>query len=291
MPDTGFATDYGNFLKTFGPTAQAQGNENLGLRLIQGGMGIASGSSPFANVNLAGAAPAIAGYAQDIQNQRAQQMDLAKQQFELGKFGYSTAADIVKAAQKDEQGTIDNLTKVYGSESAAKSAIESAKIHAGATIQAATIGLDKANAKEKAGITTEFNALVAQGYDPNSPITKQVAQQNYFAATRPYGASSMVSALGNEIAKDGTIKALNFELTTASISGDKEKVAEIQDKIAARTKELQAAVQQQMAGFKPGTPAVTPPVAPASTTTKAAGDVGAQYTWDPKQNKLVPVSQ
>ena len=263
LPSDTFSTDYANMLKTFGPDLKTQQDQALGLRLLQGGVGLMGNQSPFFDPSKA--MPAIEGYGQDIKNIQAQKMDLAKQQFELGKFGYNTAADIVKSAQADEKATIANLTKIYGDETTAKRMLESARISAGATITAAGISAEKAGAKERQGIKTEFDALVAQGYDPNSPITKQVAQQNYFAATRPYGASSMVSAIGQRIAQDGQLKSLNTQLQIAQMGNDTNKVKEIEAQITARTQAIQQEVQQNAKAVTPGagSPVVTPtPIPP-----------------------------
>ena len=73
------------------------------------------------------------------------------------------------------------------------------------------------------------------------------------------------------------------------MGGDKAKVEEIQNQIAARTKEIQTQFQQTAASMKPG--GANPVPQPNPVTAGAAGNAGAQYTWDPKQNKLVPISQ
>jgi hypothetical protein len=269
MPNTDFAKKYSGVLEQAGYDMEGDKKQAQGLRLLQAGLGIMGGTSPFAGANIGqGSQAALAGYSEDVKDMKRQQMDLAKQQFELAKFGYNSEADIIKAVREDRKGTRDDLVKILGSETAADAAIKSAQIHANATVSAAGISAEKAGAKEREGIKTEFEALVAQGYDKNSPITKQLAQQNYLAATRPYGASSMMSAFGQQLAKDGEIKALNLQLTMAQAGGDKKTADEIQQKIAARTQELQVQFQQQAASMKPGTPApviptpVPQPVAP-----------------------------
>ena len=287
MPSQDFITDYKNKLSSLAPTPEDTSSMQ-GLRLIQGGMGLLSNQGPFFSAEKA--MPAMEGYIADVQRQKQQQIELAKQQFDLAKFGYSTEADIVKAVQADRKGTRDDLIKILGSETAADATIKSAQIHAGATQYAADAAGARAGAKEAAGIKTEFDALVAQGYDPNSAITKQMAQQQYFAATRPYGASAMMSALSGEIAKDGQIKALNLKLTMAQAGGDQKAAEDIQAQIAARTKEIQSNFKDTAASMRPGAPNPAIPQ-PNPVTTGAASNAGAQFTWDPKQNKLVPVGQ
>ena len=143
LPSDAFATDYANKLKSLA-LSEADTKSSQGLRLLQAGLGIMGGTSPFAAANIGqGSQAALAGYAQDVKEQKQAQMDLAKQQFELGKFGYSTAADIVKSAQADEKATIANLTKIYGDETTAKRMLESARISADATISAAKISEGK----------------------------------------------------------------------------------------------------------------------------------------------------
>jgi hypothetical protein len=271
--NTAFADKYANQLSQVGFDFDADKKSAQGLRLLQAGLGIMGGTSPFAAANIGqGSQQALAGYGEDIKDLKRQQMDLAKQQFELGKFGYSTNADIVKAAQADRKSTLADLTKIYGSEKEAEARLKAAEISAGATVTAAGISAEKAGAKERQGIQTEFDALVAQGYDPNSPITKQIAQQQYFAATRPYGASAMVSAIGQRIAQDGEIKAANTQLQIATMAKDQKAIDEANARIAARTKAIQAEVQQNASSAKPGapTPVVTPTPVPPSAPAKPA---------------------
>ena len=253
QPKTDFATKYGDMLSQVGLTTEADAKSSQGLRLLQAGMGMMGGASPFAGVNIGqGAQPAIAGYAQDIKEQKAAKMDLAKQQFELGKFGYNSEADILKAYREDKKSTRDDLVKILGSETAADAAIKAAQIHAGATVQAAGIAAEKAGAKDKAGIKIEYDALVAQGFDPNSPITMQKAQQQYFAATRPYGASAMVSALGDRLAKDAELTNLFKQQRMLEFTGtDAEKQA-LTNKIEARRKTVEAEFNTQLGNAKGG---------------------------------------
>jgi hypothetical protein len=262
MPSTSFVSDYANQLKSLAPSA-SDTQSSTGLRLLQAGLGIMGGTSPYAAANIGqGSQAALQGYAEDIKARKQQQLDMAKQQFDLSKFGYNTEADIAKAVQADHKGTRDDLIKILGSEQQADATIKSAQIHAGATVEAAKYGVEKAGAKEKQGIQTEFDALVAQGYDKDSPITKQIAQQNYFAATRPYGASVMVGELSKAIAQDGAIKAANTQLQIATMGKDQKGIDEANAKIAARTKEIQAQLQSQISAVKPGSPAPAAPVAP-----------------------------
>jgi hypothetical protein len=259
MPSTSFVSDYADQLKSLAPSA-SDTQSSIGTRLLQAGLGIMGGTSPYAAANIGqGSQAALQGYAQDVKEQKQQQMDLAKQKFELSKFGYNTEADIAKAVQADHKGTRDDLIKILGSEQQADATIKSAQIHAGATMEAAKYGVEKAGAKERQGIQTEFDALVAQGYDKDSPITKQIAQQNYFAATRPYGASVMVGEVSKALAQDGQIKAANTELQMATMAKDQAGIDAANAKIAARTKEIQAQVQNQMNSMKPGSPATQVP--------------------------------
>lgn len=268
MPSTDFATKYGDMLSKAGLTTEADTKASTGLRLLQAGMGMMGGTSPFAGVNIGqGVQPAIAGFAEDVKERKRAQMDLAKQQFELGKFGYNTEADIVKAYREDKKSTRDDLVKILGSETAADAAIKSAQIHAGATVQAAGIAAEKAGAKDKAGIKIEYDALVAQGYDPNSPITMQKAQQQYFAATRPYGATQVASALGDRLAKDGELTNLFKQQRTIEFTGtDAEKKA-IADKIEARRKQVESEFSAQLGSARGGgatPPGVTPTPVPGA---------------------------
>jgi hypothetical protein len=253
QPKTDFATKYGDMLAQAGLTTESDAAASQGLRLLQAGAGMMGGASPFAGVNIGqGVQPAIAGYAQDVKEQKAAKMDLAKQQFELGKFGYNTEADIVKAYREDKKATRDDLVKILGSETAADAAIKSAQIHAGATVQAAGIAAEKAGAKDKAGIKIEYDALVAQGYDPNSPITMQKAQQQYFAATRPYGATQVASAIGDRLAKDQELTNLFKQQRLLEFTGtDAEKQA-LAAKIETRRRQVESEFNAQLGNARGG---------------------------------------
>jgi hypothetical protein len=253
QPKTDFATKYGDMLAQAGLTTEADTKSSQGLRLLQAGMGALGGASPFAGVNIGqGVQPAIAGYAQDVKEQKAAKMDLAKQQFDLGKFGYSNEADLLKAYREDRKGTRDNLVKMGLSDDEIKARIKAAEIGASASKYAADAASTRAGIEKREGIQTVFESLVAQGYDPKSPITKDMAQQQYNAQTRPYGASSMMSAFAGILAKDGQIKTLNQELSIANLSGDSKKVEDVKAKIATRTTELQTEFQNQVSTMKPG---------------------------------------
>ncbi|MFZ4654138.1 MAG: hypothetical protein ACOYLM_07155, partial [Methylococcaceae bacterium] len=253
QPKTDFATKYGDMLAQAGLTTEADAKSSSGLRLLQAGMGMMGGASPFAGVNIGqGAQPAIAGYAQDVKEQKAAKMDLAKQQFDLGKFGYNNEADLLKQYNENKKGVRDDLVKILGSETSADAAIKSAQIHAGATITAAGISADKASAKEKSGIKIEYDALVAQGYDPNSPITMQKAQQQYFAATRPYGATQVASALGDRIAKDQELINLFKQQRTLEFTGTEADKKANAAAIEARRKAVETEFNAQLGNARGG---------------------------------------
>ena len=266
MGNTDFATKYGDMLGKVGYDFEGDKKQAQGLRLLQAGLGIMGGTSPFAAANIGqGSQAALAGYGEDIKSMKQQQMDLAKQQFELGKFGYSTNADLVKAAQADRKSVLADLTKIYGSEKEAEARLKAAEIAAGATVTAAGISAEKAGAKERAGIEIEFNALVAQGFDPNSPITKQKAQQQYFAATRPYGATQVASALGDRLAKDQELAALFKQQRTLEFTGTDAQKQANKDAIEARRKAVEAEFNSQVKAAQPGAANPANPVAPAAS--------------------------
>lgn len=282
QPKTDFATKYGDMLSQAGLTTEADTKSSAGLRLLQAGMGMLGGASPFAGVNIGqGVQPAIAGYAQDVKEQKAAKMDLAKQQFELGKFGYNTEADLLKAYREDKKATRDDLVKILGSETAADAAIKSAQIHAGATVTAAGIAAEKAGAETKAGIKVEYDALVAQGFDPNSPITMQKAQQNYLAAKRPYGATQVASALGDRLAKDQELTNLFKQQRTLEFMGtDAEKKAN-REAIEARRKTVEAEFNAQLGNANRGG-AANPPIVNPNVPSPIVGG-----TLTPGQNGVL----
>lgn len=70
--------------------------ESAALRLIETGIGLASGESPHAGVNLKGAMPGIRGYGEDIRQYRQDEMKDIGQRAALGLKGYETKADLAK---------------------------------------------------------------------------------------------------------------------------------------------------------------------------------------------------
>ena len=253
QPKTDFATKYGDMLAQAGLTTEADAKSSQGLRLLQAGMGMMGGASPFAGVNIGqGVQPAIAGYSEDIKEQKRAKMDLAKQQFDLGKFGYSNEADLLKAYREDKKGTVDNLVKLGLSEDEIKARIRAAEIGAGATRYAADAAGERANKKEKEGIKIEYDALVAQGFDPNSPITMQKAQQQYFAATRPYGATQVASALGDRLAKDQELTNLFKQQRTLEFTGTDAEKKTNAAAIEARRKAVEAEFNAQLGNARGG---------------------------------------
>lgn len=70
--------------------------ESAALRLIETGIGLASGESPYAGVNLKGAMPGIRGYGEDIRQYRQDEMKDIGQRAALGLKGYETKADLAK---------------------------------------------------------------------------------------------------------------------------------------------------------------------------------------------------
>ena len=256
-PKTDFATKYGDMLAQAGLTTEADAKSSAGLRLLQAGMGAMGGASPFAGVNIGqGVQPAIAGYAQDVKEQKAAKMDLAKQQFDLGKFGYNNEADLLKAYREDRKGTRDNLVKMGLSDDEIKARIKAAEIGASATKYAADAAGERANKKEKEGIKIEYNALVAQGFDPDSPITMQKAQQQYFAATRPYGATQVASALGDRMAKDQELNSLFKDQRLIQLTGTEAEKQALVAKIADRRKAIETEFNAQLGNARGGGPGV-----------------------------------
>ena len=110
----------------------------------------------------------------------------------------------------------------------------------------------KANKKEKEGIKIEYDALVAQGFDPNSPITMQKAQQQYFAATRPYGATQVASALGDRLAKDQELTNLFKQQRTLEFTGTDAEKKTNAAAIEARRKAVEAEFNAQLGNARGG---------------------------------------
>jgi len=89
----------------------ARRKEEQALRLMEAGLGIMGGTSPYFAANLAGAAPAIKGYGEDLRAQRKE--DLARQmaeRAETGKIfetvvaGRRSAAERASVAEEAEKG-------------------------------------------------------------------------------------------------------------------------------------------------------------------------------------------
>ena len=79
-------------------TARAQDRKEAGAtRLIEAGLGMMAGTSPFAGVNIGqGVTPAVRGYGEDIRQYRADEMRDIGQRAALGLKGYESKTDLAK---------------------------------------------------------------------------------------------------------------------------------------------------------------------------------------------------
>lgn len=243
------------------------------MRFMQAGLGILGGASPYAGVNIGkGAEPAVQGAMQDVKDQQKQQMEIAKAQYDVSKMDYQTQVDIVKGAHEDYNKQVDRLMHLGMSETQAKATIQSAQIHAGATLGAAkehtaaskaaaelahTKAVEIENMKEnnaqpnrlyKAGV----EAFVAENNREPTAQEKLAIRKDAIANSGPYaGINQQKVDLATEKA-DPELRKLGIEL----LGADETETVKVMDKITARKKELAA----EAAGKKPtNTLTNTPP--------------------------------
>lgn len=222
----------------------ARRREEQAMRLIEAGLGIAGGTSPYFAANLAGATPAIRGYGEDIRAQRKE--DLARQLAERGETGkiFETVTANRRAAATSaaeaERAKLDRESRerVASEDRASAERRSQAEISARESVAAAdrrsreTIALLPDN-KERAAQTIYDEAKAA-----GMPITKEQALARATAALSPapdrYNAlSNRLTAANKEIA---SLKQINeYKLINEK---DPKKIREIQTAFENRKKEI-----------------------------------------------------
>jgi len=257
--------------------AQPDKNEQLWGRLMQFGAGMAAGTSPNALTNIGAAAQqTVPGMLEDAKERRKAQGEMAKAQYDISNMDYSDQVKLLTLAQTDrnafEKIAADKGMKADELANALQMNINTnkqsginAQTAAGATLGAATMGLEKTNAKDKSGIDIEFKSLVAQGWDPNSPLTMAQAQRGYFQSKSFSGQVAEAGIIEKSLATDKELGRLNGQLTMETLKNnpDKDKVKEITDQIKAReaTVREKAAVQSNVTKPPTNNPPIVPPTA------------------------------
>jgi hypothetical protein len=257
--------------------AQPDKNEQLWGRLMQFGAGMAAGTSPNALTNIGAAAQqTVPGMLEDAKERRKAQGEMAKVNFEIANMSYADKLNLLKLADTNETEFSKRAHELNMNDAKLKNDLLIATNHdrqtginaqtaAGATLGAATIGLEKTNAKDKSGIDIEFKSLVAQGWDPNSPLTMAQAQRGYFQSKSYSGQVAEAGVIEKSLATDKELGRLNSQLTMETLkkNPDKDKVKEITDQIKAReaTVREKAAVQSNVAKPPPNNPPIVPPTA------------------------------
>lgn len=259
--------------------AQPDKNEQLWGRLMQFGAGMAAGTSPNALTNIGTAAEkTVPGLLEDTKERKKAQGELAKAQYEVSNMEYGDQVKLLTLAQTDRNAfakiaadkgmKADELANALQMNiNTNKTHIQTSQIAANATLGAATIGLEKTNAKDKNGIEIEFKSLVAQGWDPNSPLTMAQAQRGYFQSKSYSGQVAEAGVIEKALATDKELGGLNNQLTIETLkkNPDKDKVKDITDQIRTReaTVREKAAVQSNVVKPPPNnSTTVTPTVMP-----------------------------
>jgi len=108
-------TSGADYLKTLnelqGKNEEGQGAQ-FGSRLLQTGLGILGGSSPYAAVNIGqGAKEGVAGMMEDVKAQKAEKMAMAKAQYDVGRMDYADKAKLLEEAAKDYEGLLNRASK------------------------------------------------------------------------------------------------------------------------------------------------------------------------------------
>jgi hypothetical protein len=232
-PDQSFVGKYRDLLSGLGVNSEAENKSQMGMRLLQAGLGMAGGTSPYALANInQGAQPALAGFAEDMAQRKKQQFEVAKQQFELDKFGYSTDADIIKSYQADKKDTLAKLTTIYGNEQDAKARIKAAEIGAAATRDAAGRAEGKTATTAKLYYDAMLNGKPESNYTAAELAQfKAQARNSALQDEKAYSGPAMANAITNAEKESPELEALRTQLSIASLSNNTQKVEEITRKI------------------------------------------------------------
>ena len=232
----------------------SQGKENAdqGLwRLMQAGVDIAGGTSPFALTNIGrGAQPAVAGMMEDIKQRKKEEFDMAKAQYEVGNNDYRTNVEIANNASKDYNAELNRQMEMGKSKMQAQTTIQAAQIAAGASLGVANIN---ANAE-----LNRIKAIAEQYRKDNPGITESEAISKVIGELKPsYGAATLRA---DTSVAENAAKAIDKQLGTFGNPNKKEydKLAKTDPKAAEqfRADLIKREVQNQKSNVA-GTPSLT----------------------------------
>lgn len=222
----------------------ARRREEQAMRLVEAGLGIAGGTSPYFAANLAGATPAIRGYGEDIRAQRKE--DLARQLAERGETGkiFETVTANRRAAATSaaeaERARLDRDARkeISASELASAERRSQAEISARESVAAADRRSRESIAslpdnKERAADTI-YNDAKAAGM----PITREQALARATAALSP--APDRYNALSNRLtAANKEIASLRyFNELALQDEKDPKKIREARANFEAKRQEI-----------------------------------------------------
>ena len=236
------------------------GDSNQGLfRLMQAGLGIMGGTSPYAAVNIGqGSQAAVAGHMEDVKEQKKQQLGLAKAQFEVSKMDREEQLGLLKMADANDMQLKKMAQDKDISVETLKNQIKVAQIGKEATVYAA----DKEARERTEGVNTIKQGLLAQGY-PDNDNTNAIAYTKYKELGKPYGGVSMINAETEAVAKDPKLTSLYKEKKLLQFTGTDEQKAKIDADIATRENEIRASVRGRGPQGNMGA-STAAPVAPAA---------------------------
>ena len=236
------------------------GDSNQGLfRLMQAGLGIMGGTSPYAAVNIGqGSQAAVAGHMEDVKEQKKQQLGLAKAQFEVSKMDREEQLGLLKMADANDMQLKKMAQDKDISVETLKNQIKVAQIGKEATVYAA----DKEARERTEGVNTIKQGLLAQGY-PDNDNTNAIAYTKYKELGKPYGGVSMINAETEAVAKDLKLTSLYKEKKLLQFTGTDEQKAKVDADIATRESEIRTSVRNRGPQGNMGA-STAAPVAPAA---------------------------
>lgn len=277
LPEFTAGKDYLRTLAGIRGDVAANKQEAGAMRFIQAGLGILGGPSPYAGVNIGkGAEPAVAGAIQDIKEQRKEQMELAKAEYDVGSAEYKVAAEIAKGASENYNKELDRLMHLGMSETQANATIQAARIHAGATRDAAKAKAeaDKVNAATiaKQYIDGKTAEIVAANPGMSTVAARNQATEMYYAATHPQQPSAALSTAETAaLAGDKDLKALYIDRIQQDFGSPKwvevdakikQREAEVLNRVRGSASPRTGASTQSSGGSAPPPPAGFVPVNP-----------------------------
>lgn len=172
-----------------GSMSQRDIEKQQGMRLLQAGLGILGGQSPYALRNIAeGSKEALQGYAEDIRGQRAQKLAEAK-----------SAAEIAELRRAEQRQEVNTALDVYGKQLDRE---QRAKLAAERTAVADRFARNYAAKMQKAGDKRSIEELLDEGYVRYLEEAGQ-AQERIRQTAQTAAAGQGVQLAGQQVTSQG----------------------------------------------------------------------------------------